>query len=396
MIAQMTPEIKIKTSIMKRKDRIASDFNLETLYASATSKDTPVFAISGAAIRRQFREIKKYLPTVNPHFAIKSLPQSEVIETLRQENAYFDLASIGEIELVKSVGIAPEHCIFTHPFKTKSQIEQAIDFGIKTFVVDSESELKKMEAYKDQVQLFIRLSFPNEEAKCDLSSKFGIAPKKALYLVLLAKNLGLKVIGTSFHVGSQTTNSEPFIKALEFCKKFYHQVKKYDIKFTTLNIGGGFPTQYDDQCFDHDEYFDPIHQFLTQHFSEYDVISEPGRFISAPAGLLICKVIGKNHRNDKLCYYLNDGVYGIQSGRIFEKADYPIFTPADIENDIEQLYPCTLYGPTCDCVDKIGDDIYLPELALDDLIVMSDIGAYSIASSTNFNFLGKVHINFQA
>lgn len=171
MIAQMTPEIKLKTSIMKRKDRIAADFNLEALYEAANCKDTPVFAISGTAIRRQFRDIKHHLPTVNPHFAIKSLPQSEVIETLRQENAYFDLASIGEIDLVKSVGIAPEHCIFTHPFKTKLQIEQAIEFGIQTFVVDSESELKKWNLIKIRSNFLFAFPFPmkRQNATCLLS-----------------------------------------------------------------------------------------------------------------------------------------------------------------------------------------------------------------------------------
>ncbi|MBP6624331.1 MAG: type III PLP-dependent enzyme [Chitinophagaceae bacterium] len=391
MIAQLAADLQFKKSILSKKESLHQHFDLIELSLQAETRDEPIFAVSSQVIRKQFQLLRNSLPNVTHHYAIKALPLEEVVEILRQEGAGFDLASIGEIEMVRKLGVDPSRCIFTHPFKTIKDIEYAIDFGITTFVVDSEMELKKMEPYKEKVKLFIRFSFPNTAARCDLSSKFGIAPKKGLYLVLLAKNLGLNIIGVSFHVGSQTESPEPFLKALETCKLFYKQVKKYNIHFDTINIGGGFPVNYHQQPIEAKKFFAPIHEYLQLHFSEYKIIAEPGRFIAAHSAILLCKVIGKSYREDWPCYYLNDGVYGNFSGILFDKANYPIFTLSELCDEVHQTYPCTLFGPTCDSIDIVTPHITLPELELNDILVATDIGAYSMAASTKFNSLGNTH-----
>ncbi len=392
MIAQLAADLKFKKNRISKKESLHQHFDLVDLSMQAEMRDEPIFAVSSAVVRKQFQILRNNLPNVLHHYAIKALPLEEVVEILRQEGAGFDLASIGEIELVKKLGVDPARCIFTHPFKTTKDIEHALDFGITTFVVDSEMELKKMEPYKEKVKLFIRFSFPNSTARCDLSSKFGIAPKKGLYLVLLAKNLGLHIRGVSFHVGSQTESPEPFLKALETCKLFYKQVQKYKIQFDIINIGGGFPANYSEHQLETNKFFGPIHDYLQQHFSDYQVISEPGRFIAAPAAILLCKVIGKTYREDWPCYYLNDGLYGNFSGIMFDKANYPIFTLSELCDEVHQTYPCTLFGPTCDCIDIIAQQITLPELDLNEILVATDIGAYSMAASSKFNFLGNTHV----
>lgn len=116
-----------------------------------------------------------------------------------QEEAWFDLATSGEVDLVRGLGVAPERCIHTHPIKRDRDIHDALDFGVTTFVVDNPDELRKFAKYVDQAELLLRVSFRSPDAKVDLSKKFGCTPEAA-------RDLGVRIKGLSFHVGSQAAD----------------------------------------------------------------------------------------------------------------------------------------------------------------------------------------------
>ncbi len=110
------------------------------------------------------------------HYAIKPLPHEGVIQTLRDEGAGFDLATNGEVDLVRSQDVDPDTCIHTHPIKRDGDIRYAMNYGCNVFVFDNRTELEKFIPYKKVVKLLLRISFPNPDSVADLSKKFGSTP----------------------------------------------------------------------------------------------------------------------------------------------------------------------------------------------------------------------------
>ena len=125
----------------------------------------------------------------------------------------------------------------------------------------------------------------------------------------------------------------------------------------------------------------PIREVLTQVPDGIEILAEPGRVISAPSMALVCKVVGRAKRRDGWWFYLDDGVYGAQSGRLFDGMQYrmSVFTSSD------ELSPCVFAGPTCDSIDELGRYPEFPVLNMNDVVVLHEMGAYTLASATQFN-----------
>ena len=177
---------------------------------------SPLLVVDCEQVRRQYRALRAALPGVDLHYALKPLPHASVVATLRDEGAFFDLATTGEVELVKAQGIAPERCIHTHPIKRDSDIRDALRFGVTTFVVDNPDEIRKFVRYRKRAELLIRVCFRSPTAVCDLSKKFGCEPGAVLGLIEQARRLGVRVRGLSFHVGSQATDPSKYIEAVSY------------------------------------------------------------------------------------------------------------------------------------------------------------------------------------
>ena len=120
-----------------------------------------------------------------------------------------------------------------------------------------------------------------------------------------------------------------------------------------LDIGGGFPVDYDQTGFDINSFCDPIRKSLAGVPSNIKLLAEPGRFISAPCITSVSSVMGKALRNEKTWYYLDDGLYGTYNGQLYDHIDYPISTPYNYGS----LRTCALSGPTCDSFDMIREEI---------------------------------------
>lgn len=349
----------------------------------------PLLILDCEAVRRQYRALQFALPGVELHYALKPLPHPAVVTTLMAEDAWFDLATSGEIDLVSSLGVAPERCIHTHPIKRDRDIRDALEFGITTFVVDNPDELRKFEKYADQAELLLRVSFRSPDAKVDLSKKFGCSPADARELLTLAHDLGVHVKGLSFHVGSQAADPRKHVEAVEACGEIIAWNRKAGLPpLTVLDIGGGFPVEYNEDVPPINEFCRPIREALARIPHEVRLIAEPGRFISAPAITAVSSVMGKALRDGRWWYYLDDGVYGSYSGQMFDHAKYPV----DCLEWHGERFPSVLAGPTCDSIDVIDEEIMLPELNEGDLVVGRMMGAYTWASATEFNFFRKPQI----
>lgn len=180
---------------------------------------SPLLVLDQAAVRKQYRSLVNALPGVRMHYALKPLPHSAVVATLKAEGCGFDLATNGEVDVMLENQITPDDCIHTHPIKRDSDIRYALEYGCKVFVFDNPVELDKFIPYQDKAQLLLRVSFPNPETKVDLSKKFGCTPEAALPLLRKAKSMGLNVIGLSFHVGSQVPNARRHVEAITSCNQ---------------------------------------------------------------------------------------------------------------------------------------------------------------------------------
>lgn len=351
---------------------------------------SPLLVLDCEVIRRQYRSLASALPGVELHYALKPLPQPAVIDTLASEGSCFDLATTGEVELVRQAGIPPSRCIHTHPIKRDQDIQAAVGFGVKTFVADNPDEIRKFAGYAGRVALLLRVSFRSPAAVVDLSRKFGCDPEAAPGLVELAMSLGIEVIGLSFHEGSQSLSPDTKLHAIESCAAIIRATQGRGMATpATLDIGGGFPIDYIEPAVPVEEFCAPIRRALAAIPEGTRVIAEPGRFICGPAGTVLTTVMGRAWREGRWWYYLDDGLYGSFSGQLYDHARYPIEPLREADGP---RFHSVLAGPTCDSIDVIAEDIELPELQAGDILVGRQMGAYTVASATDFNFFPRARI----
>lgn len=384
----------------------------ELLLKIAADHGTPIFIIDHEKLRQNFREFREKLPEVQPYFAVKANSDPEIVKTMYDLGASFDVASFPEFMLVhENIKNLPDKerqdfiwdkIIYANTIKPVETLEQLNQYKpLVTF--DNPEELKKIKKHAPDAGLVLRIRVPNTGSMVELSSKFGAHPGEAVDLISEAINLGLDVEGISFHVGSQCNNFDNYLQALNFASSIFKEadLRGFPIGFIdkegkrkkVLDIGGGFPVKYTPEV----KSFSSLAKLLNSEIKRFfagqniQVIAEPGRFMVATACTLVAKVIGKAVRDGKTCYYLNDGVYHTFSGQVFDHQPYPIHAFKEGETKI-----CATFGPTCDAFDTISQADELPDLDIHDLVYAENIGAYSIASSTYFNGFPPakiVHIN---
>jgi ornithine decarboxylase len=350
---------------------------------------SPLLILDCERVRVQFRKLKKALPHVDLHYALKPLPHPAVVRTVIAEGGSLDLATSGEVQLVGRLGVPPERCIHTHPIKRPADIENALAFGVRIFVADNPDEVQKFAPHKGTAQLLLRVSFRSPGAVCDLSRKFGCDPEAALDLARVAARLGIGVRGLSFHAGSQTPDAGKHVEALEACAKLMAAARREKLGvFDTLDIGGGFPIDYGQPVQDIGRFCAPLRAALARLPQRIRVIAEPGRYIVGPAAIGVASVMGRAQREGHWWYYLDDGLYGSYSGQLYDHARYPV----EPLKGGGELLPAVLAGPTCDSIDVIAENLMLPKLKAGDLIVGRAMGAYTRASASEFNFFPRATV----
>jgi ornithine decarboxylase len=366
--------------------------SLKTLQHLAGEHGTPLFVVDHDELRRNYAAFKKHLPRVQAYYAVKANPDPAIVETLFDAGASFDVASMPEFMIVyEHIRTMPvrqrqdwiwDRIIYANPIKADATLRE-LDQYKALVTYDNSEEIKKIKKDAPHSGLVLRLKVPNTGAMVELSSKCGAAPGEAVDLILEADRAGLVVEGLSFHVGSQTTNFENFVQAINLAADVFKEAKNRGYtKMNLLDIGGGFPAPYDASVKPFGELARKINIELDRLFpKDVQILAEPGRFMVATAGIAVSKIIGKSVRDGKLCYYIDDGVYHTFSGIIFDHCHYHVEA---FKKGPRQI--CTVFGPTCDALDVISMAEDLPtNLELGDLLLSRNIGAYSVASSTRFN-----------
>jgi ornithine decarboxylase len=348
----------------------------------ARKHGTPLFIISKSRLREEVRKFREYLPRVTPYYAVKANQHPCILKVFAQAKLGFDVASTGEIDALLRTGVSPERMIFANTIKRIDALKYVRSKGVNLMTFDSEYELSKIARYAPGARVLVRIKVPNVGSLVELSLKFGTDPSDAIPLLIKAHRHGLKPVGVSFHVGSQCTHLENYLDAFETTSIIMRDARLKQLPLEIVDIGGGFPIRHFKSDKDLFAKMAPvINRELDRIFdSTVRLIAEPGRVLVGPACTLVMSVIGKSIRQNKHWYYLDDGVYGALSGIVYDhcKYEYKIF-----RKGLPQI--STLAGPTCDSFDIISSSEDLPELNIGDLVYVENIGAYSLASATNFN-----------
>jgi len=360
------------------------------LQSLAKKHGTPLVVIDHDVIRKNYAEFRRHLPKVQCYFAVKANAEPAIVRTLYKSGASFDVASLPEFMLVfenikklpakKQQDFIWDKIIYANPTKPKETL-LALDKYKPLVTYDNSNELKKIRQYAPHAGVVLRLRVDNTGSQCELSSKFGCAPGEAVDLILAAFELGLVVEGLSFHVGSQCTNFQNFVQALNTAAAVMKESKSRGHELKILDIGGGFPAPYNKHVRPFPELARVINAEIDRLFDrDIQILAEPGRFLVASAATSVARVIGKAVRDGKPCYYIDDSVYHTFSGIIFDHCQYHL---KPFKNGKKEI--CAVFGQTCDGLDVISQHEQLPELEIDDLVYAENIGAYSNASATWFN-----------
>jgi ornithine decarboxylase len=356
-----------------------------------TRKDPgPCLVLDLDVVRDNYQAFAKTLPDTRVFYAVKANPAPEILKLLASLGSCFDVASVGEIDMVLAAGATPDRISYGNTIKKEGDIAYAFEKGIRLFAVDCEAEADKIARTAPGSQVICRIHCDGTGAEWPLSRKFGCEPDYAVDILEHAHRAGLVAYGISFHVGSQQVNVEAWDRALASTASIFKTCAERGINLSMVNLGGGFPAKYIRKTPKLESYGKAIFRALRKHFGNQipNTIIEPGRGLVGNAGMIEAEVvlIAKRNREDDLRWvYLDIGKFHGLAETIDESIRYPIKTP----KDRDETGPCVVAGPTCDSVDVLYQKNPYPlpvSLAIGDKVLIEAAGAYTTTySSVGFN-----------
>lgn len=290
-------------------------------------REAAFYVVDIGVVVSQVYQWRRYLPRVEPFYAVKCNPDPVLIKTLAILGCNFDCASKREIDIVQKLTAdlprKPE-IIYANPCKARHHIAHAVSRGVQMVTFDNVAEVKKLAEISTDIQLVMRIVTDDRGSQCRLSSKFGAPRTRWRNLLAAAKQANLQVVGVSFHVGSGCRDATRYQLALKDCRELFDIAKaEYGFNLTLLDIGGGFPGEthsfYNPEVLDSDDdedasseegleksdsheevpymFFTEIAETVAPWIDElFDetvrVIGEPGRYFVAAAATLVTSVVG--------------------------------------------------------------------------------------------------------
>jgi len=349
--------------------------------------DEPFYIININNILDTYLRWNKNLPNVTPYYAMKCNPNPVILELLYLCGCSFDCASKNEMKQILDLTHDPNKIIFAHPCKYVSHIQYAKDNNVKLMTFDNREELYKIKKIYPTAELVLRLAVNDSYSICKFNKKYGLQTRYINDIILLIKSLELNLVGIYTHTHVQIHIHEYTCTSTYTCKYAYDIATKYDIKIKLIDIGGGFEAFDKDDLNSFENTANQINNGINDFFSNIDdikFIAEPGRYMVQTSHTLILTIIAKKYNNNKFIYYVNDGVYGSFNCIIFDH-QIPNIVPLN-PKEPNTLYKSKLFGNTCDSMDEIIDEIYLPELYINDKLYVNNFGAYTTsAKSDSFN-----------
>eukprot|EP01120_Amphizonella_sp_Union-15-10_P004099 TRINITY_DN1463_c0_g2_i1.p1 TRINITY_DN1463_c0_g2~~TRINITY_DN1463_c0_g2_i1.p1 ORF type:complete len:409 (+),score=52.88 TRINITY_DN1463_c0_g2_i1:132-1358(+) len=383
-----------KTSSCTSESLVALIKKFETMSSDESERAFNIINLDD--IVEKYRQWTNLLPRVTPYYAVQCNPDTYICRELARLGINFACVSIGEIEIIESVGVTPDRIIFSHPMKSPSHVLYAKQRGINLTVFDSKDELYKLRDLYPSCRLLIRIAVDDSHSVCQLDAKFGVQLKDVETLLSIAKEIGANVVGVAFNLHPGCINAQAYEHAIQLARSAFDIAEQIGFNFEVLDIGGGYPGTWGQDLVSFPAIASLVSTLLDRLFPNATIISEPGRYFVGSCSTLVTRVIGKRETLQPdgslgFSYYLNDGLYGSLNVIIFDH-----YTPMPIPlKDCTgcPTYNTTIFGPTCDSLDKIISDHPFPQMCIGDVIYFLNMGAYSTCCGSEFNgfLLPNIH-----
>jgi len=354
---------------------------------------TPCYIYSRATLERHWHAFNDAFGDY-PHkicYAVKANSNIAVLNLLSRLGSGFDIVSIGELERVLAAGGDPGKVVFSGVGKQAHEIQRALEVGIHCFNVESIPELARINAVAKTLGVLAPVSLrinPDVDPETHpyistglKENKFGIGFDQALEAYQQADAFdGLNVVGIDCHIGSQLTQLQPFLDALDRVLSLYEQLSKEGIQIKHLDIGGGLGVRYDDETPPEPaQYAMAVLEKIRP--TGLELIMEPGRAIAANAGILVTQVEFLKEGEDRHFAIVDAAMNDLLRPSLYQawQAIVPVERRPEHNSTVYDVV-----GPVCETGDYLGKD---RQLAIEpgDLLAVRSAGAYGFTMSSNYN-----------
>jgi len=354
---------------------------------------TPFYLYSYSTIERHFRVFENAFNGLDhlTCFSVKSNSNLAILRLLASEGGGADIVSGGELFRAMRAGITPDKTVYSGVGKTPEDIEMALKSDIFMFNVESDQELQTLNKVAGDIgckaTIAIRVN-PDIESKThpyvvtgSSENKFGIPIEDSISAYALAKHLkNIDVKGISCHIGSQLTEIDPFIEALQKLKELSKELKKMGLDIKFLNVGGGLGITYSDEKPPHpQEYARALKEAIGDN--SITLILEPGRVITGNAGILVTRVLYTKSTKNKRFVIVDAGMNDLIRPALYNS--FHAVQPVKITHS--EMLPADLVGPICETGDFLAKDRKMPPFKPGDLVAVMSAGAYSFSMASNYN-----------
>lgn len=355
---------------------------------------TPAYIYSRATLERHWHAFDNAFGD-HPHlicFAVKSNSNIALLNIMARLGSGFDIVSQGELERVLAAGGDASKVVFSGVAKSHTEIARALEVGIRCFNVESISELHRINEVAGQLGKIAPISLrvnPDVDAHTHpyistglKENKFGVSVQQAREVYRLASRLpNVKITGMDCHIGSQLTELQPFLDATDRLIILMEQLKEDGIHLHHLDLGGGLGVPYHGEEPPHPtEYAKALLEKL-KDYQDLEIILEPGRAITANAGILVTKVEYLKTNEDRRFAIVDTGMNDMIRPALYEA--YMELTEVDRSLPREKAV-YDVVGPICETSDFLGKERELA-IAEGDLVAMRSAGAYGATMSSTYN-----------
>jgi diaminopimelate decarboxylase len=369
------------------------------LGALAKKHGTPLFVYSKAAMLSALAAYQRGFAgrKVQICYAMKANPTLGVIQIFAQAGCGFDVVSGGDIERVLAAGGLPEKIIFSGVGKTRAEMRRALDLGIGCFNVESGAELEVLSevalAMGLRAPVSVRVN-PNVDPKTHpyistglKDSKFGVAHERVLQTYQRAAKLtGVRIVGIDCHIGSQITQEEPYLDAIERMLDLVEAIEATGIAIGHIDFGGGLGINYQgDTPPSADDLWQKLLAKLdARGFGERQLMIEPGRSLVGNAGICLTEVLYLKPGEHKNFCIIDAAMNDLPRPAMYQAFHQII--PLNPRSDAPKIWE--VVGPICESGDWIG---HARALALQpgDLLAVLSAGAYCMSMASNYNSRGR-------
>lgn len=363
----------------------------------ATKYGTPLYVYDFDYIQTRYDELKEAFSGQKNiiNYAVKANSNLSVISHLATRGAGADCVSIGEVKRAVLAGVSKYKIIFSGVGKRDDEIREALNLDILLINLESEEEMKRVEAVASELGKIARISIrvnPNIDAKTHPyistglhDNKFGVEIDMAKRMYIYAKKSPfLNPVGIHFHIGSQLTELEPISEACEIVADLARTLKALEIDIKFFDVGGGIGVVYDEETTINIQEYSEMIKNATRNL-DVTILCEPGRYMVANSGYFLTKVLYEKKNGEKR-FVIVDGAMN----DLIRPSLYKVYHKIEAVSKNGETSLADVVGPVCESGDFFGKDISLPKLEHNDLLVVKSAGAYGFSMSSNYNTRGRV------